>query len=376
MRRTFTAFFSGVSADALRDGMAAVFNQDAGGARIYVHSVRMFPAASWGTSGVPGKWSLSRTSAQVGGTSVPVSPHAGGSLPSQVSVAMFPDSVTVVDSFRQQCDAINAWWSQAYQKSSRFYGLQGKNGAEFYWTGQGSTLEPIRLAEGEGISITQPSNEKPRRFLFSATFRLSTGETFTTAFNAGTPDMLDGGIFGIFNGVGSGVTIEVLAINIADNGSVEPPIYRLVRVDGYESGGTVIQPIRHRSGGAIPEGILCVAGSFRAAPYGEKTSGVPISWHTTGVATFSLSNQHSVGTVRRWALGPLNPSVNYQADNSLLYQARIGSDGIVLNPGAGIAVVQQSEARNDSSYAYANIEIQFSYEPQIGVSIGRVSGGI
>jgi len=376
MRQTFTAFFEHVEADPLRDGLAAVFNFDDRPSRVSVRSVRMSSPSPWGTSGTSGKWDIVRTSAQSGGTPVAVARHNGGSsLPAQVSVVEYPESVTVTDTFRRQSDCVNAWWSQAFQPGARLFGQPGRSGAELYWAGRGSVAQGLFLAEGEGIAIVQRAIERPRQFYAAITFRKSNGQTFTAHCHCGTPSQVDGATIAIFNGAGSGVTLEITSIHFAEEGSTEPPIYRLVMLDGYDAGGTEIAPVGHTSR-TPPAGIKCIAGAFRAAPYGERSAGVPISWHTTGPASFALTAQHRVGTLRRKALGPLNPSNYYMGDQTLLYQSPPGEDGIILPPGAGLGIVNMSDVRNDSAYAYANVEIVFTYEPPVGVSAGRVIGGV
>ena len=128
--RTFTAFFEQVEADPLRDGLAAVFNFGARGSLVHIRSVRMSSPSPWGTPATPGKWNLVRTTAQAGGRELEAARHGTGSLPTQVLVRAFPDSLTVSsDTFRRQGDALNAWWSQAYQPCARFHGQPGLNGA-------------------------------------------------------------------------------------------------------------------------------------------------------------------------------------------------------------------------------------------------------
>lgn len=372
--RTFTAFFEQVEADAGRDGLAAVFNFGARGSQVHIRSVRLSSPSSWGTPGTPGKWYLIRTTAQSGGIVSDVARHGTGTLPAQVLVRKFPESLTASsDSFRRQGDAVNAWWSQAYQPCARFHGQPGRNGAEFYRAGHTST-QGIFLAEGEGVALVQRSVERPRQVFVSVTFRTGSGATFTSTFHAGTPAQIDGALFGVFNGAGSGVTLEVVSVHVAEEGSTEPPIYRLVLLDGADQ-GTEITPSAHRAGD-VAHGVTCLSGAFRAAPLGEKSAGVPIQWHTAGVASFTLTNQHRVGTLRRKAFGPLNPASVPQGDPSLLYISRPGCEGITLGPGVGLGVVNMSEARNDSAYAYANVEIVFTQESAPGASRARILGGI
>lgn len=375
MMRTFTAFFEQVKADPLRDGLAAVFNFGARGSLVHIRSVRMLSPSPWGKQpSISGNWDLVRTTAQAGGRATEAARHGTGTLPAQVLVREFPESITISsDTFRRQGDALNAWWSQAYQPCARFHGQPGLNGAEHYRAGHSST-EGIFLAEGEGIALVQRSVERPRHVFVSVTFRTGSGATFTSTFHCGTPAQIDGALFGVFNGSGSGVTLEVVAVHVAEEGSTEPPIYRLVLLDGAD-GGEEITPSAHRAGD-VAHGVSCLAGAFRAAPFGEKSAGVPIQWHTAGVAAFTLTNQHRVGTLRRKSLGPLNPASCPQGDPSLLYIARPGCEGITLNPGVGIGIVNMSEARNDSAYAYANIEIVFTQESAQGVSASRVIGGL
>ncbi len=373
--RTFTAFFEQVEADALRDGLAAVFNFGERGSQVHIRSVRVSSPSPWGTfATLAGKWCLMRTTDQSGGREIAAARHGAGTLPAQVLVREFPDSVADSgETFRCQGDAINAWWSQAYQSGARFHGQPGRNGAELYRAGHAST-QGIFLAEGEGIALVQRLIERPRQVFVSVTFRTGTGATFTSAFHCGTPAQIDGALFGVFNGVGSGVTLEIVSVHVAEEGSPEPPIYRMLLLDGAD-GGSEITPAAHRAGDT-PHGVRCLAGAFRAAPLGEKSAGVPIQWHTAGVAAFTLTNQHRVGTLRRKSLGPLNPASCPKGDPSLLYISRPGCEGITLNPGVGLGIVNMSEARNDSAYAYANIEIVFTQESVPGASRTRILGGI
>lgn len=243
----------------------------------------------------PGRWLFRKTTAQSGGVAVPCNKatQATTSLPAQVLIAIYP-TVTVGSILAARLPA-NWGWTNTF----------GSLGGGPFATGfdvptgrlwgsvrprksQSTAPQRLKLAEGEGFAIVSEGGQAQASWhgtwWASIVFNVGGTATFyaSTALTSITPDSAT---FGIFNGSGSGVTIEIVSIDImhtGDNGNADNvafPGVAPVRLYGVPTGGLVETPIVYDT-------------SSPSLPLVELRRGV--SWSPMQINGFRMGNKGGV----------------------------------------------------------------------------------
>lgn len=385
MAQTFYALFPRVDVRPLTDGLAAVFNAEETDARRYFEVTRIAvrPASGWaaanGTTMPAAKCALYRITAMTGGATVDAVKRDTGSadLPAEVSCVTFPDSVTVSGApLRSLADApaltgttgTNMW------TSARVYGgalspyLRANQADVLRFQGN-STIERIVLREGEGVAVVLTAHGWPRAGQINFTVvNQSTRETYQfRSRDIGHPYLTDSAMIGILNGSGSGVVLEVNAAEFPNDGESNYPVFRLAKI-ARATDGDAVTPIAADTDNAVPEALVCTGGDFDSGLYGSG-QGVQFDWQTTHGATFSITQQQNVATLRRLSgVHPFNtvgvtPGLRVGQEDVELYCAPAGS-GIVLRPQEGLALLAgRAGVIESSTFAYFDVEATILHYP-------------
>jgi hypothetical protein len=234
---------------------------------------------------------------------------------------------------------------------------------EALWqSGQGD-VQPLTLREGEGFAVGEAN---PHGFPHlqglcvegrvqgtGATFTLSTPVMATRA-----PGECDGVAFALLNGAGSGVVLEILTIELLEEGLAMTSAgafsgtlncgLRLAFVDQPFSDGEVLMPMAHdTANGVLPAGM-----QFRRAPLvpSLRPPRVPVANMVegdSGTTSLALWAQTKVGTFRG-VLFPLlslqTPMINLQPQRPLWQSV----GGMRFRPGEGLALVHGYEGGFDA----------------------------
>lgn len=393
VRNTFTATFRAVDIGPSRDGFAAVFNRtdNVDGKVVRVHQVRTVqPSGSnsdvGSTLGLQGRIGLYRITAYSGGTEKTFGAYdtSSGSLPSQVKLVVFPDSVTTSDHLRSFGDAFSFTITQAipFQAMLRAPGLlDGTDGgrrefpsAEQVWGPQGDdSLEGIVCREGEGIALVRRDYGQPQAFHWTIRIKdNATGDCYCRTLASGGSVMIGSASFAFFNGSGSGATYTVYAIGFPDFGESNIPRVRVAKITGYDyvSGDTpATGSIAVHDTDTDTTGVEVPAGPFIAKTWG-KDNGLDLDY-LNYQTTIPIAAQQRAGTYRQvlqsdpWYSLTHSPVLRFEnADMVYGYSTASGSrdsyfpEGYIsLNPGEGLALLGGGGGLVETSeMAYYNIE--------------------
>jgi len=362
MGETLTFEAMGVDAAPLQDGLAALINRETADGRRTVEVREILVRAIGGQSGTgTGSVRLVRTTAMSGGNPVSSLKHDTSSpnLPSQVSIAVQPDSVTVASELRILADVPT--WSTVTAVSPMTAALPGRvmpgqflqPSDALRLTGE-PAIQPIVLREGQGIAFMQKAFAIPHAgavgFILT---NQATGATYSVRNrDLRTPSRLDIPLFGVFNGVGSGIALEVRVVEWPSEGESGIPRYRLARISDVQ-GGTAGSAVSHDTANApLPSSIALIQGPFRAVLAGEE-EGVPVDWFINPGVNVAVAQQHKYGTIRNRALIPwgtdAGSSLLVDPKETLLYRAAPNEPGIILHPTEGLAVLAGANGVIDNS---------------------------
>lgn len=260
------------------------------------------------------------------------------------------------------------------------------------------------LREGEGIAAIQRVFGLPQAHHWSVTVRMISNGTgqYTNAFssdfcigvafdttsfdksftydngplapayrymatNMGSPYCENDPIWCLYNGVGSGVVLEVNIVNFTDMGESNIPRYRIMRSGGvinYGSGGKEITPVAHDTSMDISS-IKAYAGPLKAyALAGDQ--GVPINYLDYQGSPIAIALQQKADTFRQFLhTDPfitelVAPKLRFENATERWPGDRRGvgaiADEIILHPGECIAVVGGGNGLIETSEgAYANV---------------------
>lgn len=352
MAETLTFEAVGVDAAPLQDGLAAIINRETDDARrtIEVREVSVRPTGGQSSTGL-GTVQVVRTTAMVGGTSVIAVKHDtnNADLPSQVRLVVQPDSVTVSDNLRVVADVPT--WSSTGAVSPMTAALPGRvmpgqqvqPSDALRVTGE-AAVQPIVLRGSQGLALMQKDFGVPHAgaigFILT---NQATGATYSVrSRDVKTPARLDVPLFGIFNGVGSGIVLEVRVVEWPAEGEGGSPRYRLARISDVQ-GGTVGTAVLHdTTNAALPASVALIQGPFRAILAGEE-EGVPVDWFINPGINVAVAQQHKYGAIRTRALAPWgtlsDSTLLLDARSVVLYRAAPNEPGLLLRPGQGLAVL-------------------------------------
>jgi hypothetical protein len=357
--------------------LLAIFNNETTDSRrlLTVRGIDLRPSAPQPSATVPGSESLQRISAMSAGSGDTITPtkHNAGAaaIPSQVKV--MANCVVTATSHapyrRTLCLPLlgiatgNTYLGNGSAMRTKVAGVDGGTLAQW---GDGTT-DVISLAEGEGLALVESA--QCHQFTWGVTLIFTIGSSTYSAMFFANASRGGEACFGIMNNSGSGVTLKINQISLADQGTseitqqgVSAPVIRFIRVHGV-AGGESLTPVALNAGNSAPAAFVAIRSTLQ--------SPIAITAYESGSQSFSdhaFPNGTAAQTslVRKWGnfgnrlgyVGNLGGPGVAMADGNLIMPApsagpSMGVDasdaahcGIVLRPQEGFAVV----AGNTSGY--------------------------
>ena len=391
MPETLYLKMDAVDVRPLEDGLLGIFNNESADERRYFElvSLRVSPAAPLSivtaATGRAGSLSIRRITALSGGDSItPIRMDtADAALPAQVLVHNNPSSVTATDVFRRIADAPTYTLTATNtQLSSRTYGgsmvtHQKGHYADIWRGGESVDVESIILREGQGLAIFQDGYGTPHSMQTAAVVtNTATGATYICrSTDVSTDRTIDGALFGIFNGSGSGVTLSVkLWVLPMDGDATLVPQLRLCRISGVALGGETATPVLPDTSKSVPSALQVVSGPFQPRISGEWQ---PDYYTTHGTAYSSTGATHAAWNKAQIDAGTFSRATkvqNFRAigetpgdmrlgtmDDDLLFSAEPGS-GIVIKPGDGLGLVAGTAVPLAGAQAIGNTSTFINYD--------------
>lgn len=221
-------------------------------------------------------------SAMSGGYSLNIIPHdtAGAAVPAQVTAACQPTITAGYSSFRRTLNIPlqNPYYSP-YAAGGFIVGeIQGINDIDttkIISTGyldQGQT-QSIRLAAGTGIALIDSSNYPiTYQYNLMCMFKIGTDTYRIMSQVASSGRAGEVVLFGLMNGAGSGVNVDILKICLRDTGSADPSLWSIARLENDNFSGSEITPVALDSANSIPsqikiyrEQVVHLAGQLQGA---------------------------------------------------------------------------------------------------------------
>lgn len=250
-------------------GLLTFFNDDPTGQYEFeIHSIDIRTVPSIDLVNAPSRFLISEITAVSGGDPVDMVPYvtSASAIPSQVKIVNLPDNVTAAagfPTFRGMTVFVNNL-ATTYNNTIQFASLGGRRGSSnstIWDSGRFSNVdgtEAIVLAEGEGIAFVPDGGSANASFICQITLKIGTN-THTGLFEL-YPPTGQNAQFAIFNGVGSGVSISVLKIEVWQPGpsttvttNLDQPTVRITRVNDLRAEGEAVSPIPHNGlGSSVP----------------------------------------------------------------------------------------------------------------------------
>lgn len=407
-RKGFTARAERIDPEVGFDGLFAVMNMasKSSGRYLSILSLRVAHSSGFNSDttnilGNQGRISIDRISAYSGGTEItPVKFDTNSAtLPSEVKLLTFPDSITLVSKYRQfgDCPSFGILQTISFQGLMRAPGVcdctesgQPCEGHNVMHKPLDSALEPKVLREGEGIAAIKRAYGLSQAHHWAVIIRVvSTGATYRyTLTGVGTPASLNDPIWAIFNASGSGVIIEVWIINFPDMGESNIPGVRIARISGiteFGEGAGEISPIKHDTSADLT-GVKIYKGAFRPAL--SDFGGLPENYWNYQGTPVTIALQQQIGVFRKVSLaGPIYtetaaPVLRFQNSDERWPGDRRGvfdiEDEIILLPGEGLAVIGGGSGYIETSeQCYVDIDILgYIFIPDTGgAAVYPVIGG-
>lgn len=317
---------------------------------------------------------LFKITALSGGDTIPTvkADSSSTDIPSQVLFKLYPSytaSSVVRNCFPQTISTAGL--------SKRGTGL-GLNSSSFWSSGfVNSTTQRIILREGEGIAVGKTdsiSSAHSHTMHYNVTFLVGSSThyaTFTAA--VGNPSEA---AFGILNGSGSGVALEVVSIEITEvgqqtsiNALIDSPYLRFVRAYGYD-GGESITPTTLSTATSSPSALVM----RRNQAWAPLTVSPSVDGVGAGELAYPESNQtiyRKIGTFRQTLMNTVNnltvggatgspvfsEFTNSKTAHGMKLQGDSNTTGIVLRPQDVFAVI----VNNASPYSTYQVEIEFTH---------------
>lgn len=329
----------------------AIFNQQGSGVKLNVKLLNCRPLTM--AQNPVSTLEVRQITATSGGTQVfPTKlDSANSDLPSQVVCSFAPDSVTGTTPLRRSFICSGANFTRALANLTSMINGDSRTGfdsGEFMkMTGEPELQKPT-LNEGQGISITFTANGPT--FCFGVTIMVrNKANNETHRFNELIePRFLSGDTaLSLFNGVGSGIALEVLRIQIRELGTDDIPYITYEPIDGVCTESEDAVYLMADSADTLPPNILIKknCNTMRAgSKYGGIVSSPAYRRVTLGEPPFGPGIAGGVQIARR---GVFSPDMDTR-----------GAAPITLNEGQGIALF----IRNASAQLYheftATIDIE------------------
>jgi hypothetical protein len=354
----------------------------------------VLPASPISSNVLLGTRSLSRISALVGGVDVPYLKAKSGvaSLPSQVQIVRRPEQVTLASPslYRSVLPIPISMASLSLKAWGRDSTDNVSNGS--WWrSGYGdSNIQKVLLREGQGFALTSASADPvyPQTLALTIVLRnASSGATYIIN-SQHHPSEMSGAAFAILNGSGSGITLEVVSVQVSDIGdaagwATTPSVLRLLRI--YRLiGGKDIAPIPSRSDRAVPSFLIVrrnfladdlgvmymgdVTGGPNAVEYGFPSTNAPLFFRT---GCFGRRVLAQLGVANPGLALPFwNPAIWWNKTVSGINFSGGHDMHIVCNPGEGFAVMQSY----NTMYAEYYIEMTIEWIPDTAENKAPVVG--
>lgn len=381
---TYTIELPRLDAAPLQDGIMAIENAS------LTHLLRIVsfnvyaPAPSVLTSNLPGSFFFYRASVIAGGESVlPVFKHDtdDADMPSQVVASNTPESATLGDVLarRLDCPAFQVAVSGQAARHHNQYGSTPRWGraSSIFHGYADEPCTPIILREGEGVVLAQNAfAAQPHGLVLGITVReLTTGATYTyRTRDIGSPPRLTRPVFGLMNGAGSGVVLQIVGLEIPEEGetTANTPAYRLIQAAGYLTIPNEASIDAHDTNVPVPTGVKCFTGPFTTKLL------IGQDWNINPASIATLLSQKQTGHYRMSLFGQRAPDVSGNAYLFSNYACVAESSRkrvsdvqpISLRPGDVLAMVNSPRAGgwDNSTYAYWNVNVTFVAEPIVKLS--------
>lgn len=224
------------------------------------------------TTGVVPIW---RLTALAGGEKLTVVKHDTNSatLPSQVAVVKHPDTVTMTDYISGPGQLAGIKYVGPTIFRQRFGAA--RDGLVAGWFRSRGNIQPIVLREGQGIAWTQSFGVRVHTHYGTIFIRNQASGATYTAFARPLPTGEQDAMIAVFNGVGSGVILEVLWIESHDvgymaentvedtqlsegNSHTSTAGYRVVKCSDLLDGEAVTPVAMDTNNSALGSGITCL----------------------------------------------------------------------------------------------------------------------
>lgn len=374
MTRTFTWYGQECDSAPLQDGIAAIFNGSP--VPVEVNAVHVFPSSGQTNGPTAGTWTLNDISSLTGESDTPIKFDTNSAnLPAQIIFSEDPEVTTIGDRIVRRTD------SPAMSSTALNAGMASRVPSGLLGTASGISADILRylgnydstgliLREGEGIAMFTENFGRGHAMAFAVRVRnVATGACYAyRARDAGTGRIKDRPLWGLLNGVGSGVVLEVTNIQMFDDGeTVLLNGARLSIIEGWYNMGLAqtFTPTSHDTANPPPAGLVGVQGPFKAVLKGEG-AGLTADWAVTHGAQTPVATQQRMGVVRRFhpgftgpdAASPLSP---FHYGNQRVLSLRGRSElSLILRPGEGLALLDGLSRGTIISTMYAYYDVSFS----------------
>lgn len=306
-----------------------------------------------------GNYNLQRISAFSGGEALSPVKHDTGSaaLPAQVSLKRWPDTITITgEKIRVLPDTpgndvgVNLIQMGAGRPGEPLGSGASANGDLFHTRRRGS-LQPIILRGGEGVGLWQDTQSGAHLQWACVTLRNAgsgaTYQVFTDALLTRGPEEP---LLAIFNGLGSGIVLEIIDIillDIGQNSTSFIPSVRLLYLPPALWDGANLSAISMDTGNSgLPAGIVIKKGFTVSLSARGGGHDFPLTT-AEDLAIPSSYGYHRINLSRGAVVNPYNLLQMISCGKTILYQARSGygiklrsHEGFGIAYGYGAAYVQ------------------------------------
>lgn len=389
MANTYTWRVPRVDSTPLLDGIALIHNETDRG-EVEVIEIRITEPSETGPSiSEPGLMDLVRVTSVTSATSDVVAALKmdtnSADLPSQVTFQTSGIETVgeVAPPLRRlgdcpQFSSVVGGALPSARVSTRF-GRRGSLKADQIWmstTFSGS--EHLVLREGEGLALVYRSGVIPHAMTVIVTVRVQATGAVHIFRTRDIGSLISGRVvWWVLNGAGSGVLLEVLSVQMAEDGNAhvvastpEPASVRLIRTNGLVPLANFSPSIdtaeSFDTARTLPAGIKLYSGGFKAALVGY-FAGVDYRWDTTDSSVANVAREQRAGLLRQVVRVPRVNRVGAACatpDNGFdVFKATVGR-GIILRRGEGLAVAGGRAGVIDySQFNYFDLRITFVHRP-------------
>jgi hypothetical protein len=281
-----TFFISEIALGLFEDPLLVIFNNEPLGSATHyaIEDISASPLGAHQPQAQLNFMEIQRVSAMGAGSGLSLdivkASAAAPDLPSQVSIVLFPESLTVVSGAMFRKSMIPATGLNNYSAGVFLWNPVAGNrlrcsmkgpGAPVMWHAgycNGAT-QALVMREGEGLFLG--SSAYPANFMLSgyltAILRDATNSRtyYVNAIlpsNCHAPSSVPHALFGIMNNSGSGITLELLELSIYPwgatylGGDMTNPYIRFARISRYDGGGISVTPAKANMGDTVPASLV------------------------------------------------------------------------------------------------------------------------